>query len=66
MSDTAPHKPGYRTTEFWLSVASSVLGALFASGVLSDGSTAAKIAGLAAAALGAAGYSVSRAVVKAA
>lgn len=61
---TITHKPGYKTTEFWLSAAASVLGALFASGALSDGSTVAKVAGLAASVLGALGYTVSRGMVK--
>lgn len=62
---TTPHKPGYKTTEFWLSFAAVLLGALFASGVMSDGGTAAKIAGLAASLLGALGYTVSRTQLKA-
>lgn len=68
MTDTTAiaTKPGYKTTEFYLSLAATILSALFASGVISDGGTAAKIAGLAAAALTAAGYTVARAVVKSA
>ena len=69
MADTTStptaHKPGFRTSEFWLSLAAVLLGALFASGVLADGGTAAKIAGLAASLLGALGYTVSRTQLKA-
>ncbi len=61
-----PMKPGYQTTEFWLSSAATVLGLLFASGILADGSLAMRIAGLAASVLGTLGYTVSRGVVKAA
>ena len=66
MSDTTAvaTKPGYKTTEFYLSLLATLLSALFASGVLTDGSTATKIAGLAAAALTAAGYSVARGMAK--
>lgn len=57
-------KPGYKTTEFWLSLAATILGALMAGGVLSDDSTAGKIAGAVLAALAAAGYSASRGIAK--
>jgi hypothetical protein len=59
-------KPGYKTTEFWLSLAAMVLGAIYSSGAISDSGTAAKIAGLAASVLGALGYAVSRGLAKAA
>lgn len=58
-----PVKPGYRTTEFWLSLAALLLSSLFASGVLTN-STALAIAGMAATVLTAAGYKVSRTLVK--
>lgn len=68
MTDTttavATTKPGFKTTEFWLSAAATLLSMLFASGLLHDGSTALKVAGLAAAALTAAGYSVARGMAK--
>lgn len=69
MTDTATDdttKPGWRTTEFWLSSAAKLLGILFASGVLGDGSLGMRIAGLAATVLAALGYTVSRGMVKAA
>lgn len=63
MSDTATTK-GYRTTEFWLSLAAKLLGILFASGAIGDGSAVARVAGLAAMVLTALGYTVSRTMVK--
>jgi len=62
----AEPKPGYRTTEFWLSVVATMLGFLMASGVFSDQeSIAAKIVGAVVAALTAMGYTAGRARVKA-
>lgn len=61
----APVKPGYKTTEFWLSLAATILSALFASGALTN-NTALAIAGMAATVLTALGYKVSRAMVKSA
>lgn len=61
-----PTKPGYKTTEFWLSLAAKLLGAAFATGLIGDGTPLARIAGLAAVVLGALGYTVNRAIVKAA
>lgn len=60
----APVKPGYKTTEFWLSCAAMALSAAFASGALNN--TEVLIAGFAASVLVALGYSVSRAMVKSA
>jgi len=57
-------KPGYKTSEFWLSLAAIVLGLLFASGLVADGSTFAKVLSLGASLLGALGYTVSRSLVK--
>jgi hypothetical protein len=57
-------KPGYKTTEFWLSVVAMVIGAAFASGVFPAESTGDKILGLAATVLSALGYTVSRTMVK--
>ncbi len=57
---TTTTKPGYKTTEFYLSLAATLLSTLFASGVLGSGGTDLAIAGLLASALTAAGYSVSR------
>lgn len=61
---TNPVKPGYKTTEFWLSVAACALGAFAASGALPDENVVMKIVGLAVSALAAMGYTVSRFMVK--
>jgi len=57
-------KPGYKTTEFWLSLAAMIVSMLFASGAISEGSDAAKVIGFVAAALTSLGYSVSRGLAK--
>lgn len=57
-------KPGYKTTEFWLSTAAMVVGALFASGIFPAESSGERILGLAASILASLGYTVSRAMVK--
>lgn len=57
-------KPGYKTTEFWLTTAAGLLSALFASGVLGSGSVAETIAGVVAFVLAKAGYAVSRGLAK--
>lgn len=59
----APVKPGWKTTEWALSCAAMVLTALYTSGLLTN-STALAIAGIAATWLTAAGYKVSRTLVK--
>jgi hypothetical protein len=55
---------GYKSTEFWLSLAAMILGALMASGIIEAGTTADKLVGLGASLLGALGYTVSRTMVK--
>ncbi len=57
-------KPGYKTTEFWLTMAAMLVSALTASGALADGSTAAQIVAVIAAALSGMGYSVARSMAK--
>ena len=57
-------KPGYKTTEFWLSLAAMVIGAGMASGSFGDESTLGKVIGLAASVLGALGYTITRGAVK--
>lgn len=66
VASTPATKPGWQTTEFWLSAAAKVLGILFASGVIGTGTVAERIAGIAAALLAQLGYTVSRSIVKAA
>jgi hypothetical protein len=55
---------GYKTTEFWMSLAAVVLSFLLASGIIPLESTADKIIGIIGTVLTALGYTVSRSVVK--
>lgn len=57
-------KTGYKTTEFWLSLAAMVVGALMASGVMGEDDMAMKVVSLVASMLGALGYTVSRGIAK--
>ena len=59
-----PITPGYKTTEFWLTVAAQVAGVLTVSGVFAPGSQAAQITALAVMVLAALGYSFNRSAVK--
>jgi hypothetical protein len=56
-------RPGWKTSEFWLSTAAQVLGAVMASGAV-PGGVVAQIAGAALAALSALGYTAGRVAVK--
>jgi uncharacterized protein HemX len=56
-------RPGYRTTEFWLSTLAAIVGVILASGLV-ETSPIMKVAGMAAAVLSAMGYSVSRGMTK--
>lgn len=60
-------KPGFKTTEFWLSLAAMILGALVASGVLDaiPGEKDDQLVAMAASVLAALGYSAQRMAVKA-
>lgn len=57
-------KSGYKTTEFWLSLAAMAVGVAFASDFFPIESGGDKILGLAATVLAALGYTVSRSIVK--
>ena len=57
-------KPGYKTTEFWLSTIAMTIGALMASGIVETDSSFDKALGLAATILASLGYTVSRTMVK--
>lgn len=60
-------KPGYKTTEFWLSLLATLLGFVLASGAMegvSQDSWVAKLVGGAVAVLASLGYTASRAKVK--
>jgi hypothetical protein len=61
---TEPVKPGYLTSEFYLTIAAMFISTLFASGVITTGGTWDKILGLIAGVLSALGYAVTRAIVK--
>tara|TARA_R100001244_G_scaffold63675_1_gene52816 strand:- start:396 stop:596 length:201 start_codon:yes stop_codon:yes gene_type:complete len=61
---TKKEKPGYKTTEFYLSLGAMVVGALVASDVFSEGSTGMKIAALVSSALVAMGYTGARMQIK--
>lgn len=57
-------KPGYRTTEFWMSLIAVVLGALVASGTFTLEGTSAQVVGLVQSALVALGYTGARLTLK--
>jgi hypothetical protein len=57
-------KPGYKTTEFWLTALAMLVSLLFASGIIPTDSSMDKLLGMVAAALGGAGYAVSRGLAK--
>lgn len=59
-----PVKPGYKTTEFWLSTAVIATGVAMASGAIADGGLVSQIVGGAMAILKGVGYTWSRAVAK--
>jgi uncharacterized membrane protein YccC len=60
----APVKPGYQTTEFWLSAAATLVGLAIASGIVPTTGNWPQIVGLITGVLGAMGYTVSRTAVK--
>jgi hypothetical protein len=60
------NKPGYKTSEFWMSAVAVLVGLLMSSGVIDAGSSWDKAVGLVAAALAAMGYTSNRAAVKSA
>ena len=60
----APAKPGYKTTEFWLSLAAVVLSAAIGTGLLPAGSVALAIATVASVALTSIGYTAARTKAK--
>lgn len=56
-------KPGYKTTEFWLSLLAIVIGGVLASGLVSSDQVL-KLLGAASSILGALGYTAQRGFVK--
>ncbi len=59
-------KPGYKTTEFWLTLVAMIVGAVMASGILEQTATNLdnQVVGLIAMVLGGLGYTISRGFVK--
>jgi hypothetical protein len=57
-------KPGYKSTEFYMSMAAVVIGAIASSGILEDDSAMTKVVGLVMTALVALGYTGSRLTIK--
>jgi len=57
-------KPGYKTTEFWLTAIASIVGILFASGVVGEGTMLYQALGVGATILSTLGYQVSRGIAK--
>lgn len=57
-------KPGYKTTEFWLSLLAMLVGAAIASGAIGEATAVGKALGFAALVLSQLGYTVSRTALK--
>ena len=57
-------KPGYQTTEFWMTAAATVVGLAIASGVIPTTGYWPSVVALVVSAFAAMGYTVSRTVVK--
>lgn len=64
ITETTTAKPGWKTTEFWLGLAAKLLGGAYAAGLIGDGTTVARVAGLAVVVLAYLGYSVARGMAK--
>jgi hypothetical protein len=63
MGEKPPIKPGYKTTEFWLSVLAIVVGGLVSSGAFVEGPFA-QVLGVVQSTLVALGYTVARGLAK--
>ena len=61
---STPTKPGFKTTEFWLTTVAQIVGLLMTSGAFGDESVVMKALGVAAMVLSTLGYSVSRGMAK--
>lgn len=64
MTEAKKQRPGVKSSEFWLTLLSIVVGGLVSSDLLVESSTAAKVVALAGSVLGALGYTISRSAVK--
>ena len=63
-SPASGSKPGFKTTEFWLSAIAMILGVVMASGAVHDGGIVAQIAGGVLSVLSSLGYTAARTKVK--
>lgn len=63
-NETSDPKPGYKTTEFWLSTAACLVGAVVASGAVPSDSAGERILALIVSVLAALGYTGSRLALK--
>lgn len=61
---TQMNKPGYKTTEFWMSTIAVICGIIMSSGAVHDGSMPERIIGGVMATLAALGYTAARAKTK--
>jgi hypothetical protein len=59
-----PAKPGYRTSEFWISVAAVIVGSVVASGAIPSDGAWERIVGLLVAGFAALGYTGARLTLK--
>jgi len=59
-----PVKPGYKTTEFWLTVVADIVGLVLMSGAVEETGTISRIVGGAVAVLATLGYSAARSKTK--
>lgn len=57
-----PKKPAWKSTEFWLTIGAALVAALYASGVVADGTQGAKVLAFVASILAMLGYAVKPAV----
>lgn len=57
-------KPGYKTTEFWLTVVAGLVGFAYASGAVGESTTLYQALGVVSTVLGALGYTISRGIAK--
>lgn len=64
IATTTTLKPGWKTTEYWITKVVAVIGALMAAGYIADGTQAARICGAVMVSAAALGYSVSRGLAK--
>ena len=64
VTEPAAVKPGYKTTEFWLTAGATFVGLAIASGVIPETGIWPKVVGLVVAAFTAMGYTVSRGMAK--